>query len=136
MIKISDHFHLEEITPRDFDGGIECFHPQYVEFLEQIHSVVGSMIINDWCFGKTRQWRGLRLPACPEWSAGSKHSYIPSRKLCTAFDATCLDCSADEARKLLLDANPALLGRLEADVSWLHCDMGPRKNGKIYVFHK
>lgn len=110
-------------------------HPNYADFLDSVRELLGPMVINDYHTGGVRQWRGLRLPACPQWSPGSQHSYVQATgKLCTAFDATCLDHSAASARKLLLAQAPALLGRLEDGVSWLHADMGPRRGGRVHVF--
>lgn len=111
-------------------------HPSYVDFLDSVRELLGPMVINDYHTGGARQWRGLRLPHCPQWSPGSQHSYVAaSGKLCTAFDATCLEYTAAEAREILLEKNPALLGRLEDDVSWLHADMGPRRGGLVHLFN-
>ena len=134
-MKISKYFHLHEVVPRS-GGDLSMFHSDYPELLDAVREIVGPMIINDYHLGGRRQWRGLRTFACPQWSAGSQHSYDKaSGKLCTAFDATCLEYPASSARKLLLEQAPALLGRMEDAVSWLHCDMGPRNSdGTIRLF--
>ena len=130
----SKYFKMVEIVPR-VGGDLSMFHPDYPEFLDAIRGILGPMVINDYHKGGQMQWRGLRLPSCPQWSPGSQHSYDKaSGKLCAAFDATCLDHSAASARKILLEKNPALLGRLEDGVSWLHADMGPRRGGRVHVF--
>lgn len=131
----SKHFKLVEIVPRS-GGDLSMFHPDYPEFLDVIRGILGPMIINDYHLGGKRQWRGLRTSACPQWSAGSQHSYDKaSGKLCAAFDATCLEYPASSARNILLKQAPALLGRMEDAVSWLHCDMGPRNHdGTVRLF--
>ena len=130
----SKYFKMVEIVPR-VGGDLSMFHPDYPEFLDAIRGILGPMVINDYHKGGQRQWRGLRLPSCPQWRPGSQHSYVKaSGKLCAAFDATCLDHSAASARELLLAQAPALLGRLEDGVSWLHADMGPRRGGCVHVF--
>lgn len=133
----TEHFDLEEILPQGLDDLGTMLHPDLGPMLEQVRSVVGPCTINDYATGGHRQWCGLRLPQCPQWSPGSMHSYVQATStLCRAADLHPLECTAEEARQLLLKANPSLLCRMEAGVSWLHVDMGLRRNGKIWLFSK
>lgn len=79
-----------------------------------------------------RQWCGWRPPECPIGAPKSMH------KVGKALDLHCSGMSADDMRKLILKAceQGAMpnLGRMEADVSWCHIDLGPRVDGKVHLF--
>ena len=136
MITWTKHFYLEEVMPKGYTD-VSWLNPKLGELMEAVREVVGPIVVNDYIFGGNRQWRGLRLSFCPEWSVGSQHSFLgKGRHLCSAFDGIPTKMSAKEAREKLLKADIPLLGRMEDKVNWLHCDLGPRKNGEIYLFSK
>lgn len=80
-----------------------------------------------------RQYCGWRPKECTIGAPKSLH------KQGKALDLHCAGMSANDMRTLILKAceNGAMpnLGRMEADVSWCHVDLGPRKDGKVYLFH-
>lgn len=95
-----------------------------------------SITINNWKWGGTHQWRGLRTPEkAKELGAPfSRHAKGD------AFDCTVKGFTAEKCRQLIVNNkdNPLLINitRLEDKVGWVHWDMMPLTSGKerIYLF--
>jgi len=86
-------------------------------------------LLNNYKFGGTRLWSGLRTPDSPYYSETSQHS------LGKAFDVVFKYVQAEEVREFILnnrDLFPYVTG-LELDVSWLHFDV--RNTNAIKVFN-
>ena len=92
-----------------------------------------SVYINNWSWGGTAQWRGLRLPESPYYSPTSQHT------LANAIDCRIAGVSAEEARKAILSHRGrfAHISAIESGVPWLHVDCRNRiyTNG-ILLFKK
>ncbi len=90
--------------------------------------------INNWYEGGPFQYRGYRCEDCP---VGARNSY---HKLGMASDLNVKGLSADEVRKAILaNKDNELLSkimRMEADVTWVHLDIGqvPKGKERIYLF--
>lgn len=79
--------------------------------------------------------RGLRCNRC-ELVRSKDKVYLSSHILGKAGDFTCKDMTAQEARSLIRN-NANLLPcniRLESGVSWLHFDVLPQVDKKVYEF--
>ena len=79
------------------------------------------MTVNNYYWGKNREWSGLRTSDSPYYSAFSQHTFG------RAADCLFSGISAEEVRQDIL-ANPQdndfkLIGSLELGVSWLHFDV-------------
>lgn len=129
MMYTCKHFKPEEYLPRGFTN-TSVMDWRILEIADIIRELVDLPITIN---ADGRNWCGYRTPECTIGAPKSMH------KLGKALDLHCSGMSADDMRKLILKAceQGAMqnLGRMEADVSWCHIDLGPRKNGKVYLFH-
>jgi len=131
------YFKIQELVDRKTfeekgEESFSYFNKEALIALDDLREFFGkSIVVNNWASGGKLQWRGLRLPACKEFSEGSQHS------VGNAFDCTIVGLTAAEARELiLLHKNDKLLKRitrLEGNVRWLHFDLKPAVN-RIRVF--
>ena len=90
----------------------------------------GSMTINNYKWGGNREWSGLRDSSSSYYSKTSQHS------LGKAVDCVFSRYTTDEVREYILN-NPdefPYVGGVELETSWLHIDVRPRVNGKIFTF--
>jgi D-alanyl-D-alanine dipeptidase len=140
------HFKTQELVDRKTyermgEDAIALFKPHALIALDDLWEFFNakephSIIINNWLFGGTMEWRGYRTPekAKELGSPNSRHSKGD------AFDCTIKNLSAEDARQCILaDQDNHLLKyitRLEGGVSWLHWDCAELSVGKnrIYVF--
>lgn len=128
MMYTCKHFKPEEYLPRGFtDTSVMDW--RILEIADTIRELIDLPITIN---ADGRNWCGYRTPDCKIGAPKSMH------KLGKALDLHCSSMTAEDMRKLILKAceQGAMpnLGRIEADVSWCHIDLGPRKNGKVYVF--
>ena len=77
--------------------------------------------MNNWYWGRDREWSGLRTKDSPYYSDYSQHTFG------RAADCLFRDHNTDQIREDIL-ANPddlafELIGSLELSVSWLHFDV-------------
>lgn len=87
------------------------------------------------CNTQSSSQRGLRCNRC-ELVRSKDKVYLSSHILGKAGDFTCKDMTAQEARSLIRN-NANLLPcniRLESGVSWLHFDVLPQVDRKVYEF--
>lgn len=94
-----------------------------------------SITINNWHWGKDRQWSGLRVPSSPYYSQWSQHSFG------RAVDMLFTGINATDARKkikALIDSGKldsvALSFTFEEkmkgkEISWVHMDLRNNKEG-------
>ena len=121
----SKHFKIHELVPRKMyekygekawryvdPGLIEAIDILKEEFSE------GTITINNYAFGGSREWSGLRTPDCDVYSYGSMHSFGK------AFDMVFSKYSSNAVRDYIIknkDKFPAIKG-IELGVSWVHID--------------
>lgn len=134
------HFKVQELVDKaTFDrlgvDAITLFDPRILEIAEGLRTFFNApMTINNWLWGGNLQNRGLRGPEC---TIGAPKSY---HKVGKALDCDIQGFTAAELREEILRNQDApelcLIQRMEADVSWLHVDVGDLPSGKsrIYVF--
>lgn len=84
----------------------------------------GSITVNDYYWGGSNQWRGLRTPDSPYYSPYSQHSFG------RALDLIFHDVTAEEVREWLSnnvfkwrEETQVISITCEEDVSWLHIDI-------------
>jgi len=119
------------------EGALSLFNPDALIALDDLRDFFGKgIIVNNWSWGGKFQWRGFRTPG-KATELGNQNSQHAKGN---AFDCDIQGFTAEQARqKILADHNNLLLSkimRMEADVSWLHIDLGPVPKGKerIYLF--
>lgn len=84
---------------------------------QKLRDIFGPVTINNWWNGGERQWSGLRLPASPDYSLTSQHSYGRSS------DKLFKNVSAEEVRLYIITHYKELgITCIEKNVSWLHSD--------------
>jgi len=127
MIK-SKFFDVREFVPPDVykDRGINAWmliDPRLIEVMDVIREAVKAPItINNYVWGGSRRWSGLRLSGSPYYSPYSQHSYG------RAVDFLVKGMKAEEVRKLIKqlfqDGKLPVIGlRMELRVSWVHLDV-------------
>ena len=87
--------------------------------LDKLREVFGPVTVNDWSWGGSNEFRGLREPDC---KIGAKYS---QHRFGRAFDCHFRGVSANEAREYILQ-NPnefPYIASIEMKVSWLHFDV-------------
>ena len=87
------------------------------------------------CNTKTMRQRGLRCNMC-ELVREKKSVYLSAHILGKAGDFTVRGMTAERARRTIKDKAELLPCniRMEAGVSWLHFDVLPQLNAKVYEF--
>lgn len=122
-------YHEQEFLP-DGHEDFSVMDERILKLADDIREYLGCPILIN--HGNAR-YCGYRPADC---KVGAPKSYHRKGQ---AVDLHPEGMTAEEARtKILKGAEAGLfpeLGRMEADVNWVHCDLGPRKNGKVYVFH-
>ena len=121
-----EHFSVHELVPPDVfnkrgEKAWELLDERLLITLDKLRKRYGSMTINNYYWGKDREWSGLRTADSPYFSAYSQHSFG------RAADCLFKGISAEDVRQDIL-ANPndkdfVLIGSLELGVSWLHFDV-------------
>lgn len=128
MLYVCKHFKPEEYLPVGFtDASVIDW--RILQVADEVRELIGHPITIN-AYG--RNWCGYRTPDCKIGAPKSLH------RLGKALDLHCAEVSAEDMRKKILEASLngafANLGRMEADVSWCHIDLGPRKDGNVYLF--
>jgi hypothetical protein len=121
-----EHFSIHELVPphvfhKRGEKAWELLDERLLITLDSLRSRYGSMTVNNYYWGKDREWSGLRTSDSPYYSALSQHSFG------RAADCLFTGKSAEEVRQDIR-ANPQdddfkLIGSLELGVSWLHFDV-------------
>lgn len=133
----SKYFKIHELVPKSlFDKkGEACWRYIPVAIIESIDKLKerfpeGSMTINNYFWGGTRNWSGLRTSDSPYFSATSMHSFM------MAVDIVFSKYTPDEVRKDIMD-NPKVypyIKGLELEVDWVHLDV--RNEDELVTFKK
>ncbi len=120
------HFDIEElVSPQAFkDRGEKAWQlldENLLIAIDRLREKYGSMTINNWKWGKPREWSGLRTSDSPWYSKYSQHSFG------RAADIIFNNVTAESVRQDIL-ANPddpafELINSFEEGTSWLHIDV-------------
>ena len=120
------HFAIHELVPPHVfeqrgELAWELLDERLLLTLDRLRERYGYMTVNNYYWGKDREWSGFRTQDSPYYSAYSQHSFG------RAADCLFQNISAEEVRKDIL-ASPndpvfELIGSLELGVSWLHFDV-------------
>jgi len=120
------HFAIHELVPpKVFDSrgekAWELLDERLLITLDGLRKRYGSMTVNNYHWGKDREWSGLRTSDSPYYSPFSQHTFG------RAADCLFAKKSAEEVRQDIF-ANPSdpifkLIGSVELGVSWLHFDI-------------
>ena len=120
-----EHFKIHELVPPKVfqDRGERAWQlldTRLLITLDKLRNRFGPMTINNYYWGKDREWSGLRTPDSPYYSAYSQHTFG------RAADCLFRDKMTEAVRGEIL-ANPddpdfMLIGSIELGVSWLHFD--------------
>ena len=133
----SKHFKIHELVPKKMyeKYGEKAWRYVDVRLIESIdklkeHFNLGTMTINNYFWGGSREWSGIRTPDSNYYSYGSQHSYA------NALDIVFSEYSAEEVRNYII-YNPhefPYIKGLELGVSWVHLDV--RNEDEIVFFKK
>lgn len=133
MNMLTKYFKAEELLPKGVTD-TSLLDPKLLQLVDEIRELLGvPCTINNYASGGTRQWCGLRTPACTIGAPKSQH------RLGKAADMHPIGMTAEQARakikKAVAEGKLKNLGGVENAVSWLHIDCRPRVNGKVVWFN-
>jgi hypothetical protein len=123
-IQLSKNFFLDEYIPKELYLKFELkpailiglIDSRLVKSDQMLRNQFGYITINNWWSGGVRNYSGLRLPASPDYSPTSQHTFgRASDKLC--------EVPAEVVRQYII-ANYLKLGItcIESNVIWVHSD--------------
>lgn len=120
------HFAIQELVPPKVyeerkDKAWQLLDERLLITLDRLRKRYGPMTVNNWHWGKDREWSGLRTPDSPYYSRYSQHSFG------RAADCLFSNTTTEAVRQDILD-NPddpdfEFIGSVELDVGWLHFDV-------------
>ena len=130
-----EYFAIHELVPRNVFHGRgekawELLDERLLITLDKLRVRYGRMTVNNYYWGKSREWSGLRTTDSPFYSAFSQHTF--GRAADCLFESK----TAEEVRQDIL-TNPEsndfkLIGSVELGVSWLHFDVRNCDHIKIF----
>lgn len=139
-IKLTKNLYLDEYIPKDLYLEWYLKKPHYLVGLldervimadQRLRDHFGSVTINNWIHDGNRQWSGLRLPQCSEYSFFSQHTWG------RASDKIFKDATAEEVREYIKEVWQLLrITCIEDAVSWVHSDVRFVNNGKELLIVK
>jgi uncharacterized protein YcbK (DUF882 family) len=129
---LTKYFKAEELLPKGVTD-TSLLDPKLLQLIDEIRELLGvPCTINNYASGGTRQWCGLRTPACTIGAPKSQH------RLGKAADIHPIGMTAEQARakvkKAVAEGKLKNLGGVEDGVSWLHVDVRPRVKGQVKWF--
>lgn len=120
------HFAIHELVPRAVyndrgEKAWELLDDRLLITLDRLRERYGKMKMNDYFWGGSNQWRGLRTPDSPYYSKYSQHTFG------RAGDPIFQEVTAEKVRQDLRD-NPddpcfEYIQSVELGVSWFHFDV-------------
>lgn len=131
-----EHFVIQELVPPKVyeargEKAWQLLDERLLITLDRLRKRYGPMTVNNWHWGKDREWSGLRTPDSPYYSAYSQHSFG------RAADCLFKNTTAEAVRQDILnhpeDEDFALIGSVELDVGWLHFDV--RNCDRVMAYH-
>lgn len=135
------YFKTHEILPQKIDQMINneivkysMFDPRVLIFLDWARDRYGSLTVNDYTWGGSNQWRGLRTPDSKYYSKNSMHSFGK------AVDFVSERFSAQEIitdlKELSKRGKAPEISRVEdlEGMTWVHGDTKNTNREGIYFF--
>ena len=129
------HFSIHEFVPPNVfnqrqEKAWELLDERLLISLDKLRERYGLITVNNYYWGKDREWSGLRTSDSPYYSPFSQHTFG------RAADCLFSNISTEEVRQEIL-ANPTdpdfeLIGSVELGVSWLHFDVRNSHRIKTY----
>lgn len=119
------NFKIHEVVPRRIfeergEKAWELIDGRTLITLDHLRNRYGKMTVNNYYWGKPREWSGLRTPDSPFFSWTSQHSFG------RAMDCLFEDFTAEAVRQDILrdPDDPAFrfIMSIELGTSWLHFD--------------
>jgi hypothetical protein len=98
----------------------EFFDENALNTLDLLRGTFGPATVNDWKWGRTYKYSGLRTPQCKIGASMSQHRFG------RAFDVKFKNASAGEVRKHIKSDQEYWsehISRIENGVSWFHYDI-------------
>jgi len=131
----SKYFKVHELVPRKMFEKygekswryVDVRHIETVDILKE-HFNLGTMTINNYYWGGSREWSGIRTPESSYYSYGSQHSFA------NALDIVFSHYTAEEVRNYIMN-NPQKFKHikgLELGVPWVHLDL--RNEDEMVLF--
>jgi len=132
------YFKIHELVPPAIyqsrgEKAWELIDVNLIKLLDELRESYGQATINDYLFGGSRMWSGLRTADSPYFSVTSQHSFG------RAVDIIFKDISAEEVRQSMLKNESKWLSiypyiTLEDDVNWTHIDVrnNPEKGIRLF----
>lgn len=131
-----EHFAIHELVPPHVfaergEKAWELLDERLLITLDLLRKRFGPMTVNNYYWGKDREWSGLRTSDSPYYSRYSQHSFG------RAADCLFNNFTAEQVRKEIINspnkADFELIGSVELGVSWLHFDV--RNCERIKTYH-
>ncbi len=118
------HFVIQELVDPEIyklrgEKAWELFDDRALITLDALRDEFGPIIVNNWHFGGSRKWSGLRTSSSSYYSPTSQHSFG------RAFDCLPKNISVEKMREEIIRSRnskfPYITG-LELNVTWIHFD--------------
>jgi len=131
----SKYFKVHELVPKKMyekygKKSWRYVDTRLIESIDKLKEIfnLGTMTINNYVWGGSREWSGIRTPESPYYSYGSQHSYA------NAIDAVFSDYSAEEVRNYIINNQHEFthIKGMELGVDWLHIDL--RNEDELTLF--
>ncbi len=120
-----NHFAIHELVPESVfeargEKAWELLDDRMLITLDRLRDRYGKMTINNWYWGGSREFSGLRVFGCPYFSPYSQHTFG------RAADPVFAETTAEQVRQDFLN-NPddecfEYINSIELGVSWFHFD--------------
>jgi hypothetical protein len=121
-----EHFAIHELVPPHVyqergERAWELLDERLLVTLDRLRRRFGSITVNNYHWGRDREWSGLRTKDSPFYSPFSQHTFG------RAADCLFSGKTAEEVRQDILNHPDSpdfeLIGSIELGVSWLHFDV-------------
>ena len=131
-----NHFAIHELVPRNVfedrgEKAWELLDDRLLITLDRLRERYGSMTVNNWHWGKDREWSGLRTKESPFYSPYSQHTF--GRAADCLFAKTSVEQVRQDILSISTDSTFEWIGSVELGVSWLHFDV--RNCDRIKAYH-
>ena len=121
-----EYFAIHELVPPKVfqewgEKAWELLDERLLITLDRLRRRYGPMTVNNYYWGREREWSGLRTKDSPFYSRYSQHTFG------RAADCLFAERAAEEVRQDILshstDPDFEMIGSVELNVSWLHFDV-------------